>query len=56
MQRYMHAELNVGILCWDVTPFSQSFWKTPRENTYKQAQQRYVKKRMVIEIEKYIKL
>ena len=56
MERYIHVELNVTPLCEDVTPFSPSFWQIPRENIYKQVQQRYVKKRMVTETEKYIKL
>ena len=39
-----------------MTPFSPSFLQIPRENIYKQAQQRHFKKRIVTETEKYIKL
>ena len=39
-----------------MTPFSVRFWQIPCENIYKPVQQQYVKKRMVTETEKHIKL
>ena len=39
-----------------MTPFSPSFWEVLHENIYKQEQQREVKKRMVIETEKYLNI